>query len=153
MLRELSIRQYEVVPVSKQAGIVRWVHNCDTLHTVCACACTQTCEHTGACASLHVNCSDYVLMLCQMIENYRKSQETPIPLALEVMAMNEFCNNHFDTLPIAKKVGDILSNPWRRSSNIYSCMQMMIVESHKTKQNANEGESGLRFRAKRILLE
>lgn len=31
---DLSIRRYAVLPLSPSAGLISWVHNCDTLHGI-----------------------------------------------------------------------------------------------------------------------
>jgi FKBP12-rapamycin complex-associated protein len=31
---DLSIRRYAVLPLSPSAGLISWVHNCDTLHVI-----------------------------------------------------------------------------------------------------------------------
>jgi phosphatidylinositol kinase/protein kinase (PI-3 family) len=34
---DLSIRRYAVLPLSPSAGLISWVHNCDTLHDFIRC--------------------------------------------------------------------------------------------------------------------
>ena len=117
MLRELNIRRYDVVPLSRHVGIVRWMYNCDTLHQARVYA-----LHICLCTHGYIDCSLTQLPLInaphsptQMVKRYREGHDPQISLNLEshaIAALTGASGDGYDKLTAAQKVDCLHTDLW-----------------------------------------